>query len=150
MMPLRSEAAPSPSVVRAVHAGSARRGRVLVIDDELPIGLSIRRVLATEHDVEVVTDGTEALAKIAGGARFDVILCDLSMPRIGGVEFRARLQDVEPGLVERTVFMTAGTFTRETSEFLKRISNTHIEKPFDVRQLREMVRARVAHDPQAS
>ncbi|TMB29249.1 MAG: response regulator, partial [Deltaproteobacteria bacterium] len=64
---------------------NAPRGRVLVVDDEPMVGSSIRRLLGRDHDVVVVQSGKDAVAKIAAGERYDVILCDLLMPEMTGM-----------------------------------------------------------------
>src|SRR5690606_29490572 len=66
---------------------AGRRGRVLVIDDEVMIGNAIGRALRGDHDVTSLTSASEALARIRGGERFDAIICDLMMPVMTGMEF---------------------------------------------------------------
>src|SRR5207247_1132132 len=63
-----------------------RRRRVLVVDDEPLIGQVLLRILRSDYDVSVPKSSTEALARILGGERYDVILCDLLMPRLTGME----------------------------------------------------------------
>jgi signal transduction histidine kinase len=118
-----------------------RRGRILIIDDEPMLGAAVRRMLAAEHDVDTVTAASEALARIARGDRFDVILCDLMMPQMTGMDFYEGLTGVAPEQVTRLVFMTGGAFTPAAREFLDRVPNARIEKPFEVQNLRLMVRS---------
>jgi signal transduction histidine kinase len=66
---------------------ASRRGSVLVIDDEPAIGLLVDRVLSADHDVRSALDANQALGWIEAGERFDVILCDLMMPQVTGMEF---------------------------------------------------------------
>ena len=75
-------AAQSRSVAR-------RRGRILGVDDEPLISKAIQRCLVNDHDVVALTRGAEALEKIRAGAEFDVILCDLMMPEMTGMELHA-------------------------------------------------------------
>jgi len=121
-----------------------RRGRVLVIDDEPLVGTSIRHALASEHDVSVTTAARQALDEIQAGDRFDLILCDLMMPELSGVEFYQELSQLAPSQLERVVFLTGGAFTGAAEEFLARVSNPCLEKPFDVPFLVGMVRERIA------
>src|SRR4051812_30285187 len=97
-----------------------QRARVLVVDDEPKLGNVVARTLAPEHDVLVLTSAQEALARITVGERFDLILCDLFMPHVDGVEFYERVQLVAPELVERIVIMTGGAFSERTVAFLDR------------------------------
>jgi len=119
--------------------GPPRRGRILIIDDEPLLGAAVRRMLAAEHDTDIVTAASEALARIARGDRFDVILCDLMMPQMTGMDFYEALTRAAPEQVMRLVFMTGGAFTPASREFLDRVPNARIEKPFEVQNLRLMV-----------
>ncbi len=122
---------------------SKRRGRVLVVDDEPTLGRVISRVLSREHEVTVVTRALAALEMIAQGRDFDVILCDLMMPEVTGMDFHRRLQEQHSPLADRFIFMTGGAFTPAAREFLDRVPNLRIEKPFDPQQLRALVNDRV-------
>jgi PAS domain S-box-containing protein len=129
------EAEPEP----ASGPPSIRRGRVLVIDDEPMIGSSIRRVLSAHHDVELTTSGVEALQLIEGGARYDVILCDLMMPQMTGMDVFEQLRANAPEQAERMVFLTGGTFTERARTFVdERPTRVH-HKPFRPAQLRELI-----------
>jgi PAS domain S-box-containing protein len=116
-----------------------RRGQVLVIDDEPAIGRTVSRVLQKEHDVLVLTSAREALALIAAGEVFDVVLCDLMMPELTGIEFFELLQEANPELARRIVFVTGGAFTPRTTEFLDHTSNATLSKPFEVAALQRIV-----------
>jgi PAS domain S-box-containing protein len=120
------------------------RSRVLVVDDEASVATMIRRLLQSEHDVTTTTSAIEALAFIEAGERFDVILSDLMMPQMTGMEFHARLGAVAPELTCRMVFLTGGAFTEKARTFLQTVPNQHIEKPFDRNQLRALVNRRAA------
>ncbi len=134
----KSDKIPLPKV-----AAAARRGRVLLLDDEPMMGTAVRRTLGAEHDVQVVTQGRLALDIIAAGERFDVILCDLMMPLMTGVDFHHELMQSCPDQAERIVFLTGGAFTATARAFLDEVTNLTIEKPFHVQDLRALVNARV-------
>jgi PAS domain S-box-containing protein len=118
---------------------SKRRASVLVIDDEEMVGSAIRRALSAGHDVTVKTNAPEALAVLQAGAQFDVVLCDLMMPHMTGMEFYAELERLFPDQASRVVFLTGGTFTVAAREFLAKARRPSIEKPFDVGELRAIV-----------
>ena len=107
-----------------------RRRKILVIDDQPMLTKAIRRMLA-DHEVTTVGSAREALAYIERGERYDVLLTDLMMPEISGMELRDRIAQVAPEQVERMVFMTGGAFTNQAKEFFDRVANPTIEKPFD-------------------
>ncbi len=125
--------------MKAEEPTSARRARVLVVDDEPAIGRAIGRLLARQHDVSVATDAREALRRIAAGDVFDVILCDLMMSGMTGMDFFETLRTQHPALALRVVFMTGGTFTPRGQAFLRSTGNATLTKPVDPVALRRLI-----------
>ena len=107
-----------------------RRATVLVVDDDPLVARSIARILRGVHELEVRYDAAEALALIGGGRRFDVILCDLMMPLMSGMEFFTRLSEQAPDQAGRVIFMTGGAFTPEATSFIADVTRPTLEKPF--------------------
>jgi CheY-like chemotaxis protein/anti-sigma regulatory factor (Ser/Thr protein kinase) len=132
---------PTPQPLRAVRGAPTSRARVLVVDDELPVAAMLSRVLAEEYDVEVTTQGEDALELLLGPVSFDVVICDLLMPEMSGMDLFKELQARRPGLERRFVFMTGGAFTPRAAEFLSQVDNPRIEKPFNLNQVRMLVRS---------
>jgi PAS domain S-box-containing protein len=129
-----------PVTDRVPLVGSAvRRGRVLVVDDEESLAQAIRRYLTNEHEVDAVSNGREALDRISAGERYDVILCDLMMPQMTGMELHEAVLKLDPDQARRMVFLTGGAFTQSAREFMETIENPRIEKPFDLKALRSLV-----------
>jgi PAS domain S-box-containing protein len=126
---------PAPTPVESV---SSRRATILIVDDEVSVGQVLRRRLR-DHDVTAVTSAREALDVLARDARFDVILSDLMMPEMSGIQLYDELLRTRPGIVERVVFMTGGAFTGAAPEFLKRVPNECLEKPFTESALRAAI-----------
>jgi PAS domain S-box-containing protein len=124
------------------------RGRVLIIDDEPAIGRVMCRVLQKEHDVFVLTDARDALPRIAAGERFNVVLCDLMMPGITGMDFFDALRESAPEVARRVVFVTGGAFTVRAEEFLRVTTNATVAKPVDPTALRRIVADYVGSEPQ--
>jgi len=67
------------------------------------------------------------------------------MPDMTGMELHAKVRDIAPVLAERTVFLTGGAFTPGAREFLARVPNAWIEKPFEPEALRALVARVLAH-----
>jgi signal transduction histidine kinase/CheY-like chemotaxis protein len=128
------------------QGAASMRGRVLVVDDDPMVSSALRRTLAREHDVEVVMSSREALARLVSpeGAGVDVVLCDLMMPELTGMDLHAELAVAAPAVARRMVFITGGAFTQSAREFLERVENARVEKPFEPQKLREQVRDWVA------
>lgn len=122
-----------------IQLAPKRRGRVLVIDDEPAIGRAITRVLQADHDVFMVTAAREAVASIAAGQVFDIILCDLMMPEMTGMDFHAALARDWPSLVSRIVFVTGGVLVGRVGTFLDSVGNLTLTKPVAPVDLREIV-----------
>ncbi|MEO7037907.1 MAG: ATP-binding protein [Polyangiaceae bacterium] len=116
----------------------AGRAHVLIVDDEPALGLMLGRVLRN-HVVTIVTSAHEALELIVSGAQFDVILSDLMMPLMSGVELYEELAKRFPDAAERLVFVTGGASTPAAKAFLARVPNERIDKPFETKQVRALV-----------
>jgi PAS domain S-box-containing protein len=129
---------PAEAPLPATGQAPARRASVLVVDDERAIGVILGRVLR-EHAVTVVTSAREAFDLIMGGANFDVVLSDVMMPEMSGMDLYATLTRLRPEAAERMVFLTGGAFTEAAKEFLDAVPNERIEKPFDAAAVRALV-----------
>ncbi len=86
-----------------------------------------------------MTTAQGALDLLASGKEFDVILSDVMMPGMSGIELYGQLARLYPKMASRVVFVTGGAFTSEANAFLDRVTNERMEKPFDLQQLRAMV-----------
>ncbi len=128
---------------RVASGVQPRPGRILVIDDEEQVARSIARVLSSEHDVTVVTEAMDALARLKSGEQYDVILCDIMMPIMNGAELLAEVAAVIPEEAARIVFVTGGALLPHVREFLDRVPNACLEKPLDIGALRAFVARRV-------
>jgi CheY-like chemotaxis protein len=110
-----------------------------VVDDEPLIGNAVRRILS-EHDVLAMTDPREALRRLAGSERFDLVLCDLMMPGMTGMELHDALARTHPEIAARLVFITGGAFTDQAREFLEDPDRRTLPKPFGPTAVRELAR----------
>jgi PAS domain S-box-containing protein len=117
----------------------AAKKRILVIDDEPLVGHAVARVLSDECDVKVMSSAREALDALKRGDRYDVILCDLMMPVMTGMDLYAEVVRTAPGVAARFVFMTGGAFTQRARAFLESVSNPYLEKPLEMSKLRSLV-----------
>ncbi len=124
-------------------AETGRRGRVLVVDDEPMIGRAMKRALGAEHDIVAVAHASEALGMLREGERFHVVFCDLMMPDMTGMDFHSELERLAPDLVPSVIYLTGGAFTPRARQFLDDVPNERMEKPFDIKQVRALVRERV-------
>jgi signal transduction histidine kinase len=121
-----------------------RRARVLVIDDEPALCQIVKRVLSPEHEVTTTGDARFALQLLASEADFDVVMCDLMMPEMSGMDFHAKLIETAPEFADRVIFLTGGAFSSRAAQFLEHVTNTRIDKPFDPGVLRQAVAKAIA------
>jgi PAS domain S-box-containing protein len=128
LLPAAEPAADASS--RPDRQPTARRARILIVDDNVFVGNAIRRTLDRAHDVTVVTSATEALAAVARG-RFDLILCDVMLPEVSAMDFHAHLAAEHPDLVPRIIFVTGGAFTASARTFLEQVPNPCLHKPLE-------------------
>jgi PAS domain S-box-containing protein len=142
-----TETPAGPEVEPAPTPVPAQRARILVVDDEPLVGRAVQRILAP-HEVVACTSGAAALAQLSR-ASFDLVLCDLMMPDMTGIELHARLAAKAPDVARRMVFLTGGAFTVEARAFLAEIPNARLEKPFEPAALRAVVACALPGAPQA-
>jgi PAS domain S-box-containing protein len=131
----------SPASRRSPVPGEPVRGRVLLVDDEEAVLRVVARTLGGEHEVVAVADPRLAAARLLGAKEhFDVVVCDLIMPHLSGMDLYRRALLERPELAPRFLFLSAGGTQPEVAGFLAEVSNERIDKPFDTRELRSLVR----------
>jgi CheY-like chemotaxis protein len=116
----------------------ARSRSVLVVEDEAAIGRTLQRLLVP-HRVTVNNRAREALQRITSGERYDVILCDVMMPEMTGMDFYRELRAFDEALSDRVIFMSGGTFTENARTFLDAVPNHRVDKPMNVAKLRVLI-----------
>jgi CheY-like chemotaxis protein len=134
-----ASAKPAPPKQPSLAPPTARRGRVMCIDDEQAVLRTVTRVLTEQHDVVAVARAADALSLVARGEQFDIIFCDLMMPEMTGVDFYHTIKTANPALAERIVFLTGGAFSDAAEAFLDSCANLVVLKPFKVLELRRVV-----------
>jgi signal transduction histidine kinase len=136
-LPVGESAAPVPTMG---GPGPAATGlRILVVDDEPHILHYMRATLESwGHTVAGAADGAEARERLDRD-RFDLVVADLRMPRLGGREFYEELRRDRPALAARVVFATGDTVRGDTLAFLKSVGRPYLHKPFSLTELRALL-----------
>lgn len=134
----RSSQLPKTAPV-ANEQNPVQRGKILVIDDEVSLCNSLKRLFGTHHDVMIALSVPQAQALIEQGASFDAILCDVMMPQMPGTALHEWLTVTNPELASRVVFMTGGAFTNPVVQYLAKNENPKLAKPFDIPALRKVL-----------
>jgi CheY-like chemotaxis protein len=109
--------------------------KILVVDDEPVVREFISKVLAEEgHQVETVDNAEDALEMVKIKT-YRIILLDIKMPGMSGIELYKRFQKIAPSLARRVVFVTGDVMGARTTAFLSKAKAPYITKPFDGKQL---------------
>ncbi len=117
-----------------------RKATTLVIDDDVAVARYISRILKSDESaVTTVSSAKAALELLATGDDFDLILCDLMMPEMNGVELYEVLRAEYQDLLPRVFFMTGGAFTSEGAGFLASLPHPPLEKPMAPERLRALL-----------
>jgi DNA-binding NtrC family response regulator len=116
----------------------AVRGRILIVDDEDMIR-SIMVQILREHDTVQASSGAQAKEILERDQSFDLILCDMMMSNVSGLELHEWLTEKHPRLARQFIFITGGAFTPKTREYLRKIDNIRLDKPFDMTNFRKIV-----------
>jgi two-component system NtrC family sensor kinase len=137
----------SGSTVRLVEPPPARalpevpRGtRVLVIEDEDALGDAVAAALTDVGFLpDRAADGAQALEKVRT-RHYDVIICDLKMPRVDGMSFFRAVSETMPQVTRRLIFVTGDVAGTEAELFLEESGCRWVAKPFRLRDLVRVVR----------
>ena len=112
--------APAPAIVQ-----------VLIVEDDPLVRTALARTLSPRFRLTLAESARVAIAHLDRGERFPLILCDLTMPGMSGIELSAHLAQHYPDQARRMVFITGGAVTEAAATFLAAAPLGHIEKPFD-------------------
>src|SRR2546429_613671 len=114
-----------------------RELRIAVVDDDAVNRQAMRLLLEREgHEVVAVENGLEAIERLGPASdRFDAVVTDLQMPRLGGRALYEQLREQRPLLAERFVFVTGDRARDETRRFLEECGQPPAMKPYDLNDL---------------
>nr|MBK7070609.1 PAS domain S-box protein [Deltaproteobacteria bacterium] len=137
VLPAVAATAPAPSAPTPSTPPRERsvRPRLLLVDDERNVRSVLQTLLKGRYDVTPVASVPEARARITESGDWQLILCDLMMPEVTGMDLYDWVEQEHRALASRMVFMTGGAFTERARELLDRLPDRWIEKPFDFEQL---------------
>jgi signal transduction histidine kinase/CheY-like chemotaxis protein len=136
-LPVRTApVAPPPVAVPAPAAGAPRPTglRVLLVEDDPAVVNVVLRTLGDSNSVEVAADGADGLRRARAGA-YDLVLCDLRMPAVGGLELHRRLSEQRPELAARLLFISGDTSSAATRRELQATGQPLLTKPFRPEEL---------------
>jgi CheY-like chemotaxis protein len=107
--------------------------QILVIDDDMPIAEFLRKLFSDVGQVETAVNGREGLAKVKE-KYFDVIISDLQMPVMDGIEFYHEASAIDPQIGQRILFFT-GLLKQEPADFFRAKQLRYLIKPAPIREI---------------
>jgi CheY-like chemotaxis protein len=127
-----------PTAQQAISLEAFKGLRVLVVEDEPALAAAVAESLTDAgFVVDRAGDGEEGLTRLAE-ARYDLLICDLKMPRIDGVQFYRAMAAATPALARRVIFVTGDVAGTDAERFLEETGCRWLSKPF---RLGDLLRA---------
>ena len=144
-LPVEGADAPSKAPPQTLPPMDAVRGAsVLIVEDERALAAAVAEAL-TDAGLEVdhAGDGQEALACVRN-ANYDVVICDLKMPRVDGMTLYRAIAAATPSLARRVIFVTGDVAGTDAERFLEESGCRWLAKPFRLSDLLRAVRETLA------
>jgi|GEM_PF-610792 len=115
------------------------RGRILIIDDETYLLDLMKEILLNEGDFEIITttSGKEAIELLKGDGQFDVVITDIRMPEVDGMQIYDFLKAKK--IESRIMIITADPFAEDVVSFLKNSKVKYLKKPFELMKFKQLV-----------
>jgi CheY-like chemotaxis protein len=112
--------------------------KILIVEDDVAVrSFTARALAASGHAVETAEDGDAGLAKIAARGAYDLVLSDIRMPTMDGIEMAKTAAGKYPGL--KILLMTGYAEQRERAADLNAIVVDVVQKPFSLKEIRDEV-----------
>jgi len=113
----------------------------LFLDDDLAVLTGYRRALSSDEVIgEYLTSADQAMRRISASEPPDVVVTDLMMPGMNGMELYRRALELDQTWRHRFVFITGAGAMSQIAEFLRRVGGRALDKPVDMRRLRDAIR----------
>jgi CheY-like chemotaxis protein len=144
-LPVSGIGAPPRPVRPAAPSMEAVRGAsVLIVEDERALAAAVAEALTDAGlKVDHAGDGEEALARVRKNT-YDVVICDLKMPRVDGMTLYRAIAAATPALARRVIFVTGDVAGTDAERFLEDSGCRWLAKPFRLADLLRAVRETLA------
>ena len=142
--PASGEPTPTQSSVLQTAAAVTGRAKVLIVDDEPMICELVSAMLSEVYEVSSFTDSRAALAALLAGT-FEVVLCDLMMPDLTGMDLYDRIKGERPELAQKFIFISGGAFADDALRFVASTTRPQLKKPFRRADLLRYVETQLGH-----
>ncbi len=115
------------------------KGKVLIVDDEPSIRNILARILSNNrYQAQTVSSGKAALSMLQDKG-YDLLIADLKMSGVSGIDLYQALKKKHPEMVDKTVFITGDTMSEDTNDFLVSSGRPYLAKPFTPMEFLETI-----------
>lgn len=111
----------------------------LIIDDDPTILNLIFKYLERQECKIITASDVKNALNLIKGKDFDFVICDIKMQGLGGADFYRIVQEKKPSLKDRIIFTTGDVQSDSAKAFIDSVTNLHIEKPFSLNELKEVI-----------
>jgi len=139
-----AESLPKPRRTTGSNSELAKGASVLLVEDERALALAVSEALTDAGlHVDHAGDGEEALARVRQSS-YDLVICDLKMPKVDGMALYRAIAAASPVLARRVIFVTGAASGAEAERFLEESGCRWLAKPFRLGDLLRSVRDALA------
>ena len=122
------------------------KAKILVVDDDSIVQQFLTQILGEEgHEVEIIDNGNDVLERL-GSEDYGVILLDIKLPGMSGIEVYREIQKTHKASAHKVVFITGDVMSKNTIDFLAKTSSPYITKPFDAEKLKGVMNTVLAKE----
>jgi PAS domain S-box-containing protein len=123
----------------AVAPAPSRKSRILIIDDEPEVRDVMSQALCQRgYIVDVAGNGVDGL-RLLENSDYKVILCDVHMPGLSGLEFYRQVETNHPDMAKRIVFVTGDAVNKGTNQLIEAYQLNYLTKPFELNDLLQLI-----------
>lgn len=138
-LPIRSLSNKEDGEIRTLENGLEKTYRLLIVDDEVNVLEILQRLLSRNgYSVDGAGNGLDGLILLEN-KRYDLIVCDISMPGMGGIQFFQEVNQRDPALAQRIIFTTGDLINKENEEFFAQTGCIPLQKPFEMDALLHII-----------
>jgi DNA-binding response OmpR family regulator len=138
------ESLPKPRRLFRTNGEVAKGASVLLVEDERALAFAVSEALTDAGlAVDHAGDGEEALARVRQNT-YDLVICDLKMPRVDGMALYRAIAAASPVLARRVIFVTGDVAAADAERFLEESGCRWLAKPFRLGDLLRSVREALA------
>ena len=112
------------------HVSDGRVRKVLLLEDDVMLQDAVKEFLESHfYDVTAVSNGVEGVRAVLNDD-FDIVVCDMMMPKLPGDMFYTAVERMRPHLCRRFIFITGHRGNPKINDFIKQVRGTMLPKPF--------------------